>query len=332
MREQGWWKVAVATVAFVIVPLTPLLRILLPVDQTILLLAPALAALAVAGWLAGGRAALAAIWTLVAAWSVWQVSDSGMFALLAGGWALLSAGAFGALGVWRRDSATPFLPRGLRAVFAAVLVAGMGIVVVPGGPSRIANTVAAEAGRRAEASRTGWRQMTEMAEWKQFVAQNPSAGTMADLVESELSSLPDTTRILYPSLAALEVLAALALAWAVYHRIGRARLGPPLGRLRDFRFNDQMVWGVVAGLAMVLVPGLALVRAVGANLLVFFGALYTIRGIGVFLWILSPGRLASALLILVAVLFWNILGVMALGLGVGDTWLDWRARARPKKT
>ena len=44
----------------------------------------------------------------------------------------------------------------------------------------------------------------------------------------------------------------------------------------------------------------------------------------------SPGRLASVALAVLGVLFWNVLGVMALGLGVGDTWLDWRSRARPK--
>jgi hypothetical protein len=83
---------------------------------------------------------------------------------------------------------------------------------------------------------------------------------------------------------------------------------------------------------MMLIPSVALVRAVGANLLVFFGALYTIRGVGVFMWMWAPGRLATALLVIVALLFWNVLGVMALGLGVGDTWLDWRSRAKVKKT
>ena len=125
-------------------------------------------------------------------------------------------------------------------------------------------------------------------------------------------------------------LAALALAWALYHRLGRARIGPPLRPMRDFRFNDHMVWGVVGGLALVLLPGVTLLRALGANLLLFFGALYTIRGVGVFLFVASPGRLASVALAVLGVLFWNVLGVMALGLGVGDTWLDWRSRARPK--
>ncbi|MEA3246450.1 MAG: hypothetical protein U9Q74_09870, partial [Gemmatimonadota bacterium] len=61
-RERGWGKVVLATLAFLIIPVTPLLRVVLPVEQTALLLAPALAALAVAGWLAGGRAALAVLW------------------------------------------------------------------------------------------------------------------------------------------------------------------------------------------------------------------------------------------------------------------------------
>lgn len=330
-RERGWGRVTFATLCFLFIPMTPLLRVLLPTEQTALLLAPALAVCAVVGWLAGGRAALAAVWTLVAAWSVARLSGgSGIFPTLQGGWALLVAASFGVLLVVRRDATAPFLTRGLRAIALSLGVALLVTAVVPGGPTRVADGVAIEAGRRAEESRTGWRRMTGLQEWKDFVAQNPSAGEMADLVETQLTALPASARTLFPSLAALEALVALALAWALYHRLGRARLGPPLGTIRDFRFNDQMVWGVVGGLALVLLPGVALVRAIGANLLLFFGALYTVRGVGVFLWMASPGRLATAALVVLALLFWNVLGVMALGLGVGDTWLDWRSRARTK--
>ena len=192
--------------------------------------------------------------------------------------------------------------------------------------------MAAEAGRRAEESRTSWREVTGTPEWKQFAAENTPAGEMADLVDAQLGTLPATSRVLFPSLAALEALVALALAWAMYHRLGRARLGPPLASVRDFRFNDHMVWGVVAGLGMLLLPGVSVLRSIGANLLVFFGALYALRGVGVFVWMASPGRVATAVYVVIALLFWNVLGVMALGLGVGDTWLDWRSRPRPKKT
>jgi hypothetical protein len=43
-RERGWWRIVIAVALFLFVPMTPLLRIMLPVEQTILLLAPALAA------------------------------------------------------------------------------------------------------------------------------------------------------------------------------------------------------------------------------------------------------------------------------------------------
>ena len=330
-HERGWARITFATMAFLVIPMTPLLRVLLPTEQTALLVAPALAACAIIGWLAGGRAALAGVWTLMAAWSVTRLSDgNGIFPLLQGGWALLVAAAFGVLVAVRRDVAAPFLPRALRAIALSVGVALLVTVVVPGGPKRIADGMAAEAGRRAEESRTGWRQMTGRPEWKDFVAKNPSAGEMANLVEAQLTSLPASARSLFPSLAALQALVALALAWALYHRLGRARIGPPLASIRDFRFNDLLVWGVVGGLALLLLPGVAIIRAIGANVLLFFGALYAVRGVGVFMWMASPGRMATGALVVLALLFWNVLGVMALGLGVGDTWLDWRNRARPK--
>src|ERR1039457_2881843 len=55
VREQGWWRVVFATLLFLFVLATPVIRIVLPIDQLLVLLAPALAACAVAGWWAGGR-------------------------------------------------------------------------------------------------------------------------------------------------------------------------------------------------------------------------------------------------------------------------------------
>ena len=144
----------------------------------------------------------------------------------------------------------------------------------------------------------------------------------------------------FPALLALETLAALGLAWALYHRVGRARIGAPLARLREFRFNDQFIWGLVGGLALLVVPGLGLVKDLGANLLVFFGALYAIRGLGVLAFFLAPGVLGVAAAVgfvmlwapylnVVAVLGFLSLALAAFGLGLGDTWADWRSRARP---
>src|SRR5665647_1845904 len=101
-------------------------------------------------------------------------------------------------------------------------------------------------------------------------------------------STAERSAALFPALLALETLAALGLAWALYHRVGRARIGAPLASLRLFRFNDQFIWGLVGGLALLVVPGLGPVRGLGANMLVFFGVLYGLRGAGVALFFLAP--------------------------------------------
>jgi hypothetical protein len=60
---------------------------------------------------------------------------------------------------------------------------------------------------------------------------------------------------------------------------------------------------------------------------VFFGGLYAIRGLGVMAWFLTPGRLAFAVAVLLLFMF-PLLGVLTFGIGIGDTWVDWRNRAR----
>ena len=144
-----------------------------------------------------------------------------------------------------------------------------------------------------------------------------------------LRQLPPITARLYPAVLALESLAVLALAWGLYHRVSRARIGAPLAPLKEFRFNDQLVWGLVLGITAVAVPTLKAFQTVGLNLLLFFGALYALRGLGVLAWFFAPGRLMVALTIGLAIFMWPLLGVFALGIGLGDTWLDWRSRPRP---
>ena len=163
---------------------------------------------------------------------------------------------------------------------------------------------------------------------------------MPSETESQLNTLSRFGLTVFPSLLALESLLTLALAWAIYHRLSRARIGAPLRPLREFRFNDQLVWGLIAGLTIVFLPTLQSFRGVGSNLLLFFSALYAIRGLGVLAWFLAPGALAATLTIgfamlwlpviqFAAVVGFLLLLIAAFGLGLGDTWADWRRRARP---
>jgi hypothetical protein len=176
-------------------------------------------------------------------------------------------------------------------------------------------------------------------EWADLSAKIPRLATLPAEAEKELTALSKAGVVVFPALLALQSLAALALAWAVYHRLGRARLGAPLRPLREFRFNDQLVWGLIVGLTIVLLPTLSSLRGVGKHRLVFFGALYAVRGFGVLSWFMAPGSLGITLTIgfimlcapvvnVFAILAFTMLGVASLALGLGDTWADWRSRAR----
>jgi hypothetical protein len=177
-------------------------------------------------------------------------------------------------------------------------------------------------------------------EWNELTTRIPQLAKMPAETEQQLTTLSRVGLTVFPSLLALESLLALALAWATYHRLSRARIGAPLRPLREFRFNDQLVWGLIVGLTIVFLPTLQSFRGVGKNLLVFFYALYAIRGLGVLAWFLAPGALAATLTVgfamlwlpviqLVAAFGFTLLLCTAFILGLGDTWADWRRRARP---
>jgi hypothetical protein len=331
--ERGWGKLLLALAAFLFLPHLPLLRSLLPVEDTLLLLLPAIAACCLVGWWAGGRILLAIVWAGLAVWVIMQPSAPGSFYNLVRGWCLLLAGAFGLVSLFGVQR--PFFNRSLTAAgLALTLVLAMS-VRGPFTPTR------AKAALQAEFDK---RNASTMSFIRTYARQNPQAsksmpelGPMLDEVEQGLKLTSQEATGLAPSLVMLESLLALALAWTTYHRISRTRLGAPLGPLKDFRFNDQLVWGLIAGLAIVFVPGLDFMNDVGRNLLVFFGALYAIRGLGVLSWFMPPGAFATTLVVGFIMLWWPVLNAVAFtllalaafGLGLGDTWADWRRRARP---
>ncbi len=332
VRERGWWRVVVATLLFLFVTVTPVVRIVLPIDQAMVLIVPAIAACAIAGWWAGGRIASALACVAVAALVLVMFTNAGgSFALLACGWTVLLSATFAGLVILTpQEARRSFSSQAFASIGIALLIAGGATLATKQGAATVKQMVSAEAAKRSEKALGEWRQTTQSKEWNDVFAGNPDAKTIASTMESQLEAAPEVATSLFPSMLALESLIALAIAWAVYHRFGRERLGPPLAALRDFRFSDQFVWGLVVGLALVVVPGLGSLSVLGANLLVFFGALYALRGVGVALWFLSPGRVLMGFLIVFALVFGQLLGILAVGLGVGDTWLNWRARAKPK--
>ena len=84
-------------------------------------------------------------------------------------------------------------------------------------------------------------------------------------------------------------------------------------------------------------PTLVELRVAGLNLLCFFGALYALRGVGVCSWWI-PDRWTFPLLV-VFVLLVSLLGptlmlmtiaAICFGVGLSDTWRDFRATARTR--
>lgn len=339
--ERGWGKLILAVAALLFIPAVPQFRAFVPVEQTILLLVPALAACVLVGWLSGGRILAVVLWVGLAAFIAMQRPQAGStYFTLARGWSLLLAGAFGLVSLF--GPRRPFFPRALTSLVIALSLTVLIVAVVPLTGVHPAQALRQEFTRRNAETMGAMRQFIGAypEQWRKITERVPQMSALPDETEKQLRILADAGTEVFPALLGLESLAALAVAWAAYHRLARARIGPPLAPLKEFRFNDQLVWGLIVGIATVLLPTLAYLQVLGKNLLVFFGALYALRGLGVLAWFLAPGALAASLAIGFAMLWWPVLNLVAVlgfillvlaafGLGLGDTWADWRRRARP---
>jgi hypothetical protein len=358
-RKRSWWRLALGLVPFLAVPLVPQLRVIFPIEQTLILVAGALAACMVVGWTAGGKLSHAMIWLAVAgallAWpSLSSVAHSASlertlaasagtgYWSLARGWTLLVAASFGIVGLF--TAGQPFIARALATLAVSTGVGFILILLSPGGPTRIHGTMAVEYTRRNAESIAQIHEGAATAPWKDQVNNSPTLQRLNEMTEQNLLAIPQWSSILVPAILALETLAALALAWALYHRLSPVPLGSPLGRLQEFRFNDQLVWGVAVGASIYLLPAFAEAKNAGLNIFAFFGSLYVLRGLGILGW-MSRGRKGRLIVALVSSFFFAVvladslgflispifpIALLAFALGLGDTWLDWRTLLQPK--
>jgi hypothetical protein len=327
-RERGWRGVLAALLALVILPTIPQLRLLAPIDQVLLLIAPAMAACAVAAWWRGGRVTFALVWLVLATWIVFgPVRADPAYAWLARGWSVVLASAFGVMHV--------VMPRHrflARALAALAVTAMVGVVVLllsgSGSFSQFHQTVVGEIESRLAASIDMVSQAMQSPQWQRLAEGSPTFARLAADSADQLQQFAGVAKNIYVAMLAIESLAVLAVTWSLFHRVSRTRIGAPLAPLREFRFSDQLVWGLVVSIVLVLLPAFSGMRVAGFNLLIFFGVLYALRGLGVLAWYFSAHRIGFALVIVVAVLALPLTSLFSLGVGLGDTWLDWRARAR----
>jgi ribosomal protein L9 len=224
-------------------------------------------------------------------------------------WGVLVAGALGLVCIlgWRRQ----FLGRALAAVGIAALIAVIGMAFATHAAGRIEGVFARELQTRNSAV---------LAQWARGFPNASFAPAIRDWAAQRAVQLQDASGTLaaplYPALLALESLAACALAWGLYHRMSRARLGAALAPFRFFRFSDELIWALVAGMTLTILPSLEALRVFGANLVVFFGALYALRGFGVIAWFYPQLTLGTQLAAsVIAVVLFPVSLALAVGLG-----------------
>ncbi|MBA3645788.1 MAG: DUF2232 domain-containing protein [Gemmatimonadaceae bacterium] len=328
---QSWRLLAFALAAFILLPLWPSqLQVVVPILQTSLLLAPIIAVCAVIGWLAGSRPYLAIVWVALAIWLLIAPMGRGgsPYDGMARGWALLLAGCFGLMCLW--SSAIPFIVRALGALGLAIAAAFVVAVSSPGGVDRYVKVSASEFSARSAAVIAAFEMERRTPFYRGYAAKLPEMHAFYDDMETTVREAPARSAVLLPALLALQSLGALALGWAVYSRLAPNSIGPALSPLKEFRFSDQLVWGVAVGGTLLMLPAFEEGRGAGLNLLVFFGALYLIRGMGVVAW-MSRRRgllIASVLVVLFVPPVFKLIVAALIGIGLGDTWLDWRSRPR----
>jgi Predicted membrane protein (DUF2232) len=246
-------------------------------------------------------------------WVIAVILSTGGLSALSRGWALMLGATYLMLTLVRPGWAV--ISRSLAAVGAALGVGGLGLLL-SGQADALDRMIRAHFDQIAEISLGNLQ--TRM----------PDAAWVTDL-QATTEQLASVQADMFPALLALQSIAALALASWWIRRIGRSGSSSfSLHRLRDFRFNDQLIWVLIAGLAILLLPLGEVVDRIATNALVFMVALYALRGLAVFVFLATGSRSIATMLIgaVALIVLYPVAFTAALLMGVGDTWLDVRKR------
>lgn len=312
MSPRLWALVRAVALAIGVVllsPINPLVLVTLPVAVLLLAFRPydvralLLAALLVALTFSDARASHEALWYAERGW-----------ALLAGGGFVL------ATALLERRS---LLIRGLGGLAAGAAGLGATAWLNPG----VLRAVDWRITQRYHEAALAAQELVSAIEG----GEQLSAG-----LRSALYQWAGTQEIVYPALLGLATVSALAVGWYVVARF--AGVSDALPPLRNFRFDDGLVWVLLFSVGLIALPvGGEIADRVGGNAALFLGVLYLLRGAGVLIWLaavtLGTGWMAW-MWGLVAVLLYPLAAGLALLLGVGDSWFDlreWLRQARRRQ-
>jgi hypothetical protein len=226
------------------------------------------------------------------------------------GWALLVGGWFAALTL-RRPHA-PFSHRALGSVAGAALVSAVVLAIRSGAWQAVEWVVQDRMVRAISGFLDAARLM------------RGGKGLPPALVTTIYEAV-DKQIAVFPAMLGLASVAALGVAWWAYVRLTTGN-DQAVGPLRYFRFNDHLVWVFIGGVLLLVLRAGAFAR-VGANAVVFMGALYAVRGAAVILFMSGGLSFFGYVLLVFGMLFVPPLILTgALVVGIGDTWLDVRKR------
>jgi len=226
------------------------------------------------------------------------------------GWALLLGGWFAALTLRRPHS--PFSHRALGSVAGAAAVSAVVLAVRSGAWQAVEWVVQDRMVRGVAGALEAARLMRG--------GQGLSPALVTTIYEAV-----DKQIAVFPAMLGLASLAALGVAWWAYVRLATGN-DQAVGPLRYFRFNDHLVWVLIGGVLLLVLRAGAFAR-VGANAVVFMGALYAMRGAAVILFLSGGLSLFGYVLLVFGIIFLPPLVVTgAVVVGIGDTWLDVRKR------
>jgi hypothetical protein len=262
-------------------------------------------------------------------WVAWSVAHPGSgFPRLEAAWVCLLASGVAVVMLLRPPSRGPLIASGLLAVGLTAALAVLAAVAARVGFDEVRFLAQRHYGLQARLV------------LQALAAASGAAPGTASPALATFESTADTVVLvlsrLLPGLVLLQSTAALAAAWALYRLLARHPEGESLPRLKELRFNDHLVWGVVLALLALVVPwGVGWLRPLGSTLATFFGALYVARGLGILMALGAAagvgGPFAAVLGTLAAIFLMPLVLFSMLALGVTDTWIDWRRLAARAK-
>jgi hypothetical protein len=133
--------------------------------------------------------------------------------------------------------------------------------------------------------------------------------------------------LIFPALTALASMSALLLSWWLFIFFS-GRSEEALGPVKNFRFNDHLIWMLVVGLFLLFTRWSEPLQRLGSNAVVFIGALCAVRGAAVIVFITGGfSVLGYAMTLFGLVIVPPIVLGGAVLIGIADIYLDFRKRS-----